>query len=1282
MTTPTWNQGAVAHLLDARVCPVCDIGVLDAGRCRACGADLATAEGDALWAASVAAADALRAREAVRARVPRRPHSPGTSAGAGPGTGHDAVPVAGPDAVPVAGPDARAHPSPPPAAPHSSPPRPSPPRPSPRRPAHSATVQSVLAIAGAGLLAIAAVVFTFLNPDVTDATLRGLVVAGVTAVFLAGAWMLARRGLRFSAEAVGALGVVFLALDVRTVAETIAGVTVWSSGWLAAGLATLAAAVVLLVLALRTRIRAWLWSSAVALTLVPAMCVADGGAVLRTAGWLGAMLAGALVLGMLHRLTGRMRAPLRADRVTVTVLQLIAVLGVLLHLPALLVDSVLFDSVLFSPVRGPVSWLLVSGALALLAALAVFTAPWIARGLWSVVAGIAGVGAAALAPFSLGLTDAAAYLVLIPAATALALVVLALVALGARPLARVDAAFFRAGLLVAVGAVAIAPVVGSLGLGLRTALGHVLGQVPWPFVRDSGAGIDPATAAALAGGVAALAAGLGAFAVVTRDRRRAPWSLSRASARIALWLGMLAVLTFACNPALTGAGTVAVSLAAGILLSVAIAAPRLRELPLGVRLPVVVGAHLAVLLAALVSWTWAGLAVAAGFGVLAGVAALALPVPQRARSVYVGSGFAYALVVLGTAAADAGLGAIPLVCLLTVVASVAAMTATLVRRLSERSWYAVLAVTAVPFLLGIAQVLIERSGWTAMSTALIFFLALTLVVTRRPGQHTVLRIAAAFLLIPTLAVIVVCLGAQLLEGSGSPVVLPVVAALVAITLTLLDDIRRSLQGRVTATDLAAVMIAIESSALLTAAIAVALAIVRDAAGLPTTALVLTLLAAGGAGAALHSHRRYGWWLASASATGALACGWLILGVTVIEPYVLPPALALAIVGIVLATREGGGLRRYGVGLSLVIVPALVAQITSETGWPSWWRCAGLLVGAAVLLMLARAMTPPTHRSPGLARLALPTRAAAIVAAAAGVIEGARLGLGLDARMPGIPVVLVCLALGLASAAIAAVAGTGIRRDARTDGRLARSRWLLAPAALSLGAATWPAIARDAFTVGTLWVLMIAFLVLMLVAARRACAGSTTLPPVWFLFALAFVTAVVAWSPRDLRVEAFSIPLGAFLLAAGAAAWAPGHRASDPAVGSATPVRAGLSSWPAGFGVSWMLLAPGLIVLMSASIVATFTDPLTWRAVLVIVIALVAILVGAVFRLAAPFLIGVVVLPVENAFVFAVQIGRGIASMPWWITLSVVGAVLLILAVTYERRDGADASLAARLRDLA
>lgn len=119
------------------------------------------------------------------------------------------------------------------------------------------------------------------------------------------------------------------------------------------------------------------------------------------------------------------------------------------------------------------------------------------------------------------------------------------------------------------------------------------------------------------------------------------------------------------------------------------------------------------------------------------------------------------------------------------------------------------------------------------------------------------------------------------------------------------------------------------------------------------------------------------------------------------------------------------------------------------------------------------------------------------------------------------------------------------------------------------------------------------------------------------------------------------------------------------------IRATLAGWPNGWRGSWPLLG----VLLGASVAATCTDPRTWRAILVVVTAPVAILTGSSRRLAAPFVVGVLVLPIENVLVFLVQIGRGIASMPWWIALSVIGAVLLIIAVTYERRTGENAGLA-------
>ena len=125
----------------------------------------------------------------------------------------------------------------------------------------------------------------------------------------------------------------------------------------------------------------------------------------------------------------------------------------------------------------------------------------------------------------------------------------------------------------------------------------------------------------------------------------------------------------------------------------------------------------------------------------------------------------------------------------------------------------------------------------------------------------------------------------------------------------------------------------------------------------------------------------------------------------------------------------------------------------------------------------------------------------------------------------------------------------------------------------------------------------------------------------------------------------------------------------------------MNRWPIGFTGSWRLLAPGIVVILLTSVMSTGTDPLTWRAILVIGLALVAILIGNLRKLAAPFILGIITLPIENLIVFAVQIGDKIEATTWWITLATAGAVLLVLAVSSERGSTGNRGVAARLRDL-
>lgn len=1204
---PLWSDAAIRGLLDSKSCPVCGAPDIREQQCTRCNADFTGAIGADLWEASQAAVAALRLRQSVLERVP-------LAAGAAAAAPRPAA--ADPTAAPAAS-----------VLPRESAPR------------SSATVQSVLAVAGAGLLAIAAIVFTFFNPDLTDVVLRSLIVAVITLVFLVGAWALAARRLQFSAEAVGALGMVFLGLDVYSISET---TPPHLSPWVFAAIGTLVGGGLMAVLGIAFRIRVWVLTSLLALAFVPAMLgVAGGPGLGAVAGWLGAAGAAFALIEVAGRLTARFDSGLRAERGALTAVQLLSVLFALLQ-----VWSV-------PPSSPPAFWLLLSAVLLTVTVLGASSAQHPAGGFWNFLAGAAGVGAIALLPLTLsGAVAAEWFLSLVPAAAAVALIGTA--ARLRRP-HRLRRGAVIGGSLFAVAMTALAPLASAAFIGASTVLGYApISSTP--------------TVASATIGLAALAAGLGVFAVLTPGAR---WI-----GQLGAWFAVAAALTLLCSPGILLWGRIAIGLGLSIAVCIALVRiPQLRDAAASSRLPVIIGAHLLVVLCGILSWSRSDAVVWAGVAIVGTTVALARTVPAPVRFLHVGIAYAYALVIFATALDLLRVEPVALLCLTTTVGGLGAIAATFLPRVTPRSWYAVLAVTSVPFVIGVAQVVFERSGWTALSTSVIFALALALVVTRRAGLGTPLRTLSAGLLIPSLAVVAVCLGAQLLLVSGSPVVLPVIATIVAVALPSGAAIQRTLAGRIGSTDAAAARIAIEASALLTAGIAVALSLSRDAAGLPTAFLVLVILGVGAGATSLLAGRRYGWWLAGAAFTGALWCVWGIAGVAQFEPYLLPPTLIAALIGGVLTARARHGLPLYATGLAAAAIPLLAAlAIAGSDGAP--WRGYGLVAASWVLLavgaLMGRGYAPWQKR---LRVLRAPTLAVAIVTAAGGAVQAARWGLGLDSTpVIAAPLVLVSAGLGAAGAASAVLAARLLRTASVPTARLAQTRWLYAPAAVYVGAAAWPSIERDWFTIWAMWLLMLAFLVFMVVTAARARARTTSLPPVLFVFLLAFVTAMVAWSPRDLRVEWFSLPLGLFLLAAGAL----GMRGdAAPAHGVLVTLR----RWPHGSVGSWALLAPGLVTVFSASMAATFTDPLTWRAILVIVLALVAILVGASIRLAAPFLIGIVVLPVENAIAFLVQIGRGIESMPWWITLSVVGAVLLIIAVTYERRAGESTGISARLRDL-
>lgn len=1267
-----WSEDVRGWILDGTRCPVCFATPLIGGYCATCAADLRGPAGEKLAEASGLVADALRVRQSALAAVPR---------------------------VVVAQEAVRYQPSvqPQSAAVHPAPAYPTPvaqPAPTPTPATSSASLQSVLAVSGAGLFAIAAIVFTFFNPDLSDKGLRSAIVGLTTLAFAGGAWLLARRSLQFSAEAVGGLAMVFVGLDIWAVAR-------WSpdgiNPWLLAALATLVAAGCLAAAGKFLGVKVWSFGAAVAVTLVPAMIgISSELWFAFPLGFVAMAFVGFAVAG---------RIPSSAPQ---------AALGTLTALQIIAGGSAFYWAFLRVADGGSLAEELVAcGIVATLALHAALAARHQIPRLWSVALGI-------LAATSAGLTTSTLFGAMVKslageqngvlASTASTIsvaiiTVLAVITVRVRFPKHVSRFAVLLGLLSALATLLLTPVL-SIALGIAEAiltppLLWTTGQLGMGAADE----LSPVNSWPFVWSLAIVA--VGAFYLCGLLRRR--WSNKAALAHFFGVMGVsfsaFTLLSIVAMPFEWAPWRLAIPLVAAAAWALGVRwMPKLQAKLSPETVSFRVAAHVLIAVVAIISWREPLVATITGVGVLLALTVVA-QVTSSNRSWHVGIGYAYGLVIV--AAALGQLNDLPAVELngalqLSIVTSIGllgALGATVFRVCEPRSWRAILLVTLLPFGLGIAQVAVERSGWTAISTGLMCALAFVLMITRRPGLGVAVRAIAAGMLVPSLSVFVVCLGAVTIPGSASPITLPIIAVIVGAALLLAMPTRGMLERHgLTASVARVASLAIEVSALVTGAIAVLLALVRQAAGLGTTLTVLLVLGTAAATAAKLAGRRYAWWVAGASFTGALWCVWGLANVTLFEAYLLPPTLGAAVVAAVLTARGKRASSLYACWMGLAIAPVLMLfAVDGSVG-----RGFGLLAGSLLLLALGAWFGRMGHRTetrPEIAKLSTPTLLASMLAAVAGPALGVRFGTGLDTldvygdALHGPALFLLCLTVAVTGALVMAIA----------SGRMpVRNRWLGAPALLALAIGVWPSIERDWFNIWAMWGMMCIGIAAVIVAAIPVAIkepGSqsgrslltriaASLPPVWFVFAVTFVTAIVAWSPRDLRVEWFSLPLGIGLLVAGslgagsfAARSLAAAKGSETGVADSVQHGGKLAAWPSGWSGSWAHYGPGLIVMISASVLATFTDPQTWRAILVIVIALIAIVVGAALRLAAPFLLGIIVLPIENVIAFAVQIGRGIESMPWWITLAIVGAVLLTIAVTYERRAGEAETLVARLRDL-
>ena len=102
--------------------------------------------------------------------------------------------------------------------------------------------------------------------------------------------------------------------------------------------------------------------------------------------------------------------------------------------------------------------------------------------------------------------------------------------------------------------------------------------------------------------------------------------------------------------------------------------------------------------------------------------------------------------------------------------------------------------------------------------------------------------------------------------------------------------------------------------------------------------------------------------------------------------------------------------------------------------------------------------------------------------------------------------------------------------------------------------------------------------------------------------------------------------------------------------------------------TWPTLGPWLALLLLPSLLYDFFgEAELWRIVALGVFAIGLVVVGAVFALQAPLVLGSAVVLVHGIAQLWPLISTSYVAVPWWLWLGIGGAVLIFIAARYERR---------------
>ncbi len=416
-----------------------------------------------------------------------------------------------------------------------------------------------------------------------------------------------------------------------------------------------------------------------------------------------------------------------------------------------------------------------------------------------------------------------------------------------------------------------------------------------------------------------------------------------------------------------------------------------------------------------------------------------------------------------------------------------------------------------------------------------------------------------------------------------------------------------------------------------------------------------------------------------------------------------------------------------VGAAFLLVAAVAAFHPASAGSPAGARPALLGAGLAPVAVVVTAIAPQLAEPDPNGRTIRIVAAAAIAVCGLAIgVLGAFVGnrSGLDRRIPAaelgtlVPLVLVALPVvggpladyaDLGSTAwsdrqawiaplLLGVAATALAM-APARRRLAWLGWLLLSASNAfrlLAGGVDPGDAVEAYTLPPALALL-AVSAVRLRLDREGTPRSTLLPGL----SLAVLPSILAAPTGPWQRPALLIALGALALAASRLVdrrlrWAVAVGATS-AAGGAVLARAGhalvtetepgwrqLEAWALpgaavvlAAGVLWLRsdtqvrswgpLGPGVALLLGPSLLAVLDGEPVWRVAALAVLAGAVVAAGSVARLQAPVVLGAVVLALHAVVQLGPWVARVIAGQPRWLALAVVGAALLALGATYERR---------------